>query len=108
MRVERGADAFFGVPLYGVHINGIVRGQNGVDSVWIAKRSESKVLYPGLFDQMVSHHQGSRRRGTYVWSCGGSFLSNTVSAAQREAAVNVICSLPPPASCLARCRLPER
>mmetsp|Transcript_14226 Transcript_14226/g.34393 ORF Transcript_14226/g.34393 Transcript_14226/m.34393 type:complete len:160 (+) Transcript_14226:112-591(+) len=37
---------------------------------------------------MVSHHQGSRRGGTYVWYPSGSFLYNTVSAAQREAAVS--------------------
>jgi hypothetical protein len=52
-----------------------------------------QVLYPGLFDQMVSHHQGSRRGGTYVWSRDGSFMANTILAAQREAALEVRSSL---------------
>eukprot|EP00960_Hanusia_phi_P046698 757988-Hanusia_phi.AAC.2 len=25
--------------------------------MWMAKRSESKIAYPGLWDQLVSHHQ---------------------------------------------------
>ena len=36
---------------------------------------------------MVSHHQGSRRGGSYVWYDEGSFLFNTITSAGREAAV---------------------
>ena len=43
MQMAMGTDTFFGVPLYGVHVNGIVRGDNGVDSIWVARRSSSKV-----------------------------------------------------------------
>jgi len=81
---------FFGTPLYGIHVNGIVEGfrSDGEDQMWISKRSQSKLAYPGLLDQMVSHHQGSRRRGENVWQPGITFLENAVRAAQREASVN--------------------
>lgn len=88
LRMLRGAEAFFGVPLYGVHINGLVIDDDGREYMWISKRSQSKILYPGLLDQMVSHHQGSLRQGETVWVENETFFYNTVSAAKREAAVS--------------------
>ena len=53
---------YFGVPSYGVHVNGWVRDpQDGSSSVpwgiWVATRSMSKATYPGLLDQVVAGGQ---------------------------------------------------
>lgn len=56
MRMERAAIPFFGVPAYGVHLNGIVRTDNGL-GMWIAFRSPDKPTFPGMLDNMVAGGQ---------------------------------------------------
>ena len=53
---------YFGVPSYGVHVNGWVRDPGNPSSdvpwgMWVATRSMSKATYPGLLDQMVAGGQ---------------------------------------------------
>ena len=51
--IERAAARFFGTLTFGVHANGIVSGADGVPQLWIARRSLSKAIDPGLFDNVV-------------------------------------------------------
>eukprot|EP00293_Proteomonas_sulcata_P007039 CAMPEP_0184300134 /NCGR_PEP_ID=MMETSP1049-20130417/10612_1 /TAXON_ID=77928 /ORGANISM="Proteomonas sulcata, Strain CCMP704" /LENGTH=525 /DNA_ID=CAMNT_0026610777 /DNA_START=29 /DNA_END=1606 /DNA_ORIENTATION=+ len=58
LRMERAAMIYFGVPSFGIHVNGWVAGEDGRPShIWIGKRSMSKATYPGLLDQMVAGGQ---------------------------------------------------
>ena len=59
LRIERGAMVHFGVPSYGVHVNGYVLDAHSgrPAAVWLARRSMSKATYPGLLDQMVAGGQ---------------------------------------------------
>ena len=84
LRLERGAMVHFGVPSYGVHVNGYVRNPNAPDdarpwAVWVAKRSMSKATYPGKLDQMVAGGQPAEI----------TFLENVQKECEEEA------SLPP-------------
>jgi len=74
----------FGVPSYGIHVNGYVRDPNNPTdprphAVWVGVRSRSKATYPGLFDQMVAGGQPSSI----------SLLENVMKECEEEA------SLPP-------------
>lgn len=65
VRMERAAMTYFGVPSYGVHVNGWVRDPEQPSSaapwaMWVATRSMSKATYPGLLDQMVAGGQPTR------------------------------------------------
>ena len=84
LRLERAAMIYFGVPSYGVHVNGWVRNpdepSNGRPwAMWVAKRSLSKATYAGLYDQMVAGGQPT----------GISFEENVRKECEEEA------SLPP-------------
>lgn len=81
LRMERAAMIYFGVPSFGVHLNGYVRDANSgrPAAVWIARRSMSKATYPGLLDQMVAGGQPA----------GMSFQENIRKESEEEA------SLPP-------------
>ena len=75
---------YFGVPSYGLHVNGWVRDPQNPSSarpwgLWIAKRSAGKATYPGLLDQMVAGGQPT----------GLSFGENMRKECEEEA------SLPP-------------
>ena len=54
--IERAAVPWFGVRAYGVHMNGFVRGADGL-KMWVARRSLSKPTGPGKLDQMVAGGQ---------------------------------------------------
>ncbi|CAN0388353.1 unnamed protein product [Ectocarpus sp. 12 AP-2014] len=57
-RLERAAMIHFGVPSYGVHLNGYVKATDTEPMrVWIGVRSVSKATYPGMWDQMVAGGQ---------------------------------------------------
>ncbi len=56
MLIERAAVPWFGVRGYGVHLNGYVRGADGV-KMWIARRSLTKPTGPGKLDQIVAGGQ---------------------------------------------------
>lgn len=51
--LERAAAPFFGIRAYGVHVNCFVRSPQGV-LVWVARRSKSKTLWPGMLDHAVA------------------------------------------------------
>lgn len=51
--IERAAARFFGTLTFGVHANGIVAGDDGAPRLWIARRSLSKFIDPGKFDNVV-------------------------------------------------------
>jgi 8-oxo-dGTP pyrophosphatase MutT (NUDIX family) len=50
--IERAAARYFGIRTYAVHINGLVRGSGGV-RMWLARRSPTKAIDPGLLDNLV-------------------------------------------------------
>ena len=54
--IERAAVPWLGVRGYGVHMNGYVRGSDGLH-MWIARRSLTKPTGPGKLDQMVAGGQ---------------------------------------------------
>ena len=54
--MERTLTAPLGCLTFGVHLNGYVTTENGIE-LWIAKRSESKPTFPGLLDNMVGGGQ---------------------------------------------------
>lgn len=54
--IERATVPWLGVRGYGVHMNGFVRGAEGL-KMWIARRSLSKPTGPGKLDQMVAGGQ---------------------------------------------------
>lgn len=53
-RLERSACPWFGVVMYGVHINGYVKTANGEIKMWVPKRSLTKQTYPGKLDNTVA------------------------------------------------------
>ncbi|MDB5373461.1 MAG: hypothetical protein JWP04_2103 [Belnapia sp.] len=52
-QLDRGAIPAFGVMAQGVHLNGLVRRADGLH-VWVAVRSRSKPVAPGLLDHLVA------------------------------------------------------
>ena len=54
--MERAAVPLFGVIGYGVHLNGVVPGEDGL-AMWIGRRSLSKPTGPGKLDQIVAGGQ---------------------------------------------------
>lgn len=76
MLLERAAVAFLGVQGYGIHLNGLVRKNDGI-YVWVAVRSKSKPFWPGQLDQIVAGGQPE----------GISLMDNLVKEAGEEAAI---------------------
>ena len=66
----------FGLPAYGVHMNGFVRGQGGL-AMWVARRSKEKMTHPGLLDNLVAGGQPA----------GLGLRENMVKEADEEAAI---------------------
>lgn len=54
--VDRNWVNHFGLPAYGVHMNGFVRGEDGI-RLWVARRSRRKMTYPGQLDNLVAGGQ---------------------------------------------------
>lgn len=52
-QIDRGALPAFGVLAFGVHVNGLVRRNNGLH-VWVARRAANKHLDPGKLDHLVA------------------------------------------------------
>jgi 8-oxo-dGTP pyrophosphatase MutT (NUDIX family) len=52
LRIERAATRHFGMMCYGAHLNGFVRA-NGLEHVWIARRSPNKAIDAGRLDNLV-------------------------------------------------------
>lgn len=53
LKLERSAAPLFGVTVLGVHVNGIVRGRDGL-KMWIGRRSRSKSTYPSMLDNLCA------------------------------------------------------
>ena len=54
--IERSAAQRFGIRTFGVHVNGIVQGVEGL-SIWAARRSSQKTAFPGKLDQLIAGGQ---------------------------------------------------
>ncbi len=52
-QIDRGALPTFGIQATGVHVNGLVRQDDGLH-VWIARRASDKLLDPGKLDHIVA------------------------------------------------------
>ena len=76
--IERSAVAFIGVPAYGIHMNGVVKGkQAGQALIWVGKRTMSKPFWPGKLDQMVVGGQPA----------GINVFDNLLKEAEEEASI---------------------
>ena len=53
LQIERAGAPLFGVTSDGVHVNGYVRGANGI-SMWVGRRSATKPNYPNLLDNVCA------------------------------------------------------
>jgi len=51
-RLERAAARYFGIHTYAAHLNGVVRGEDGI-LMWLARRSATKSIDPGMLDNLV-------------------------------------------------------
>jgi 8-oxo-dGTP pyrophosphatase MutT (NUDIX family) len=56
--VDRAAVAWLGVRAAGVHLNGYVRGPQGL-ALWVARRARDKRTFPGHLDNLVAGGQSS-------------------------------------------------
>jgi 8-oxo-dGTP pyrophosphatase MutT (NUDIX family) len=62
-RVERAAAPLFGITSLGVHINGIVRGADGL-KMWVGRRSATKATYANQLDNICA---GGISVGHGIW-----------------------------------------
>ena len=76
MTMERAAIPHFGVRAYGVHVNGYVRGPDGL-AMWIGRRAYDKTTFPGLLDNFVAGGQ----------PVGIGLMENVIKEAGEEAGV---------------------
>jgi len=74
--MDRAVAAWFGVRAFGQHLNGYVRTGRGV-SLWIARRAQDRLIYPGHLDNMVA--------GGLPW--GVSLAENLEKECMEEAGV---------------------
>ena len=74
--LERAAIELFGVAGYGVHMNGYVRNEQGLQ-LWVARRAYNKPTGPGKLDQMVAGGQPA----------GISLDDNLIKECAEEAAI---------------------
>ena len=56
LTMERAAVPLFGLRAYGVHLNGFLRGPEGL-SLWVARRAENKATAPGKLDHLAAGGQ---------------------------------------------------
>jgi len=75
-QMERAAVPRFGIPAYGVHVNGYVR-DGGQIRMWIGRRALDKPTYPGELDIMIAGGQ----------PVGIGLMENVSKEAAEEAAV---------------------
>lgn len=76
MEVERAAATFLGIKSVGIHINGLVKKQDGI-YVWAGRRTHKKPFWPGKLDQMVAGGQ----------PIGIGLMENLIKESQEEASV---------------------
>jgi len=76
LQVDRVTTPWFGVRCWGVHVNGYVRGADGLH-MWIARRADGKSTYPGMLDNMVAGGQ----------PIGLGLMENLIKECGEEAAI---------------------
>jgi 8-oxo-dGTP pyrophosphatase MutT (NUDIX family) len=92
--LERAAARFFGIHTYAAHVNGVVRGDDGI-RMWIARRSPTKAIDPAMLDNLV---------GGGV-AAGQSVAATVVKEAWEEAGVAPdLAALARPAGTVHMCR----
>src|SRR3546814_19845286 len=74
--MERGAVPLFGVPAFGVHVNGYVATADG-PRLWVGRRAKHKMVAPGKLDHLVAGGQ----------PYGLGLMENVVKEAQEEASI---------------------
>ena len=81
--IERAAARFLGLLTFASHMNGIVAGQR---ALWISRRSASKAVDPGMWDNLVAGGMpaGSDPLETLVRECDEESGIPTALAAQAE------------------------
>ncbi|CAG8523478.1 11367_t:CDS:2, partial [Ambispora gerdemannii] len=52
--MERAATPIFGIPTFGVHLNGYIKTPEGKIKMWIAKRASTKPTWPGRLDNTIA------------------------------------------------------
>ena len=55
-QIDRAAVPWFGVPAFGIHVNGYVRKKDGIH-LWIGERAADRAVDPGLLDNMIGGGQ---------------------------------------------------
>src|SRR3546814_19054180 len=75
-RMERGAVPLFGLPAFGVHVNGYVATDAG-PLLWVGKRAKPKTVAPGKLDHLVA--------GGHPYGLG--LMENVIKEAAEEASV---------------------
>ena len=73
--IERAAAPLLGVMEYGIHINGLVKEDDGSTRMWMARRSQMKSKFPGYLDHIVAGGQPA----------GLSLMENCVKECNEEA-----------------------
>ncbi len=76
-RIDRAAVPYFGIPAYGLHVNGFVRTATGAIRMWVARRARDRSLAPGKLDNMIAGGQ----------PIGLSVRENLIKEAAEEASV---------------------
>ncbi|MGF1547162.1 MAG: DUF4743 domain-containing protein [Thiotrichales bacterium] len=54
--LERAAVSYFGLPAFGVHINGLVQTAHGLE-MWVARRALDRPNFPGMLDHLAAGGQ---------------------------------------------------
>lgn len=75
--MERAAVPVLGGLEYGVHLNGLVRQDDGTEAMWIGRRSSTKSKYPSMLDHMVAGGQPA----------GLSLMDNVIKECEEEAGI---------------------
>ena len=92
--IERAAARPFGLTTHAVHVNGIVPGKG----MWIARRSASKPVDPGMLDNLVGGGLTAGLTAEQVlvkeaWEEAG-IPPNVASSAKREGTVDILREVP--------------
>ncbi len=77
LEMERAAIPLFGVPAFGVHLNGFVRGPDSKIAMWIGRRARDKATFPGMLDNLVAGGQ----------PIGLSLMDNLIKECGEEASI---------------------
>lgn len=97
MQIERAAQDPFGLKSFGVHLNGYVRTDDGVE-MWIARRAEEKTQFPGELDHLAAGGQplGLTRRENMIKESGeeAGLPADVASAMVPAAGIAYRCDLP--------------